>query len=106
MQSTWRDRVVRSRIPPWADPVALRAIERERRRLSRITGMSWSIDHIVPLNHPLVCGLHTPANLALVPMVENLLKGNRWWPDMPDEQIPLFDEGLGPRGERRPTCVE
>lgn len=93
MQSTWREKVVRSRIPPWADPLELRAIERERRRRSRETGRRWSIDHIVPINHPLVCGLHTPANLVLMPLDENMLKGNRWWPGMPDEQIPLIGEG-------------
>lgn len=92
MQSTHRDRVVRARIPPWADRRELRAIENERRRLSRETGERWSIDHIVPLNHPLVSGLHCPANLRLLPLLDNMRKGNAWWPGMPIEQLSLLDE--------------
>ena len=50
---------------------------------NRLTGIRWEVDHIVPLVHPLVCGLHTEANLAVIPKVENRRKGNRFWPDMP-----------------------
>jgi hypothetical protein len=64
-------------------------------RLARIataaTGTRWSVEHIVPLKNPLVCGLHCPANLTLSPLVDNVLKGNSWWPDMPAMQMEMFE---------------
>jgi hypothetical protein len=39
------------------------------------------VDHIVPLTHPLVCGLHTPDNLRCISVELNSFKGNRYFPD-------------------------
>jgi hypothetical protein len=41
--------------------------------------------HIVPLNHPYVCGLHVPWNMRVVPWRVNASKGNAFNPD----QLPL-----------------
>ena len=90
MQSTHRDRVVRSRIPAWADRRELRRLEREREIMTAATGITHSLDHIVPLNHPLVSGLHCPANLRIIPLDDNIRKSNLFWPDMPEVQLDLI----------------
>ena len=41
-----------------------------------LTGGRWAIDHIVPLNHRKVCGLHTALNLQVVPHLWNVQKKN------------------------------
>jgi hypothetical protein len=45
-------------------------------------GRGVDVDHLVPLRSPVVCGLHCEANLQLLSSVENIRKGNRYWPDM------------------------
>lgn len=41
-------------------------------------GPEYVLDHIVPLNHPQVCGLHVPWNMRVVTREENTLKGNEF----------------------------
>ena len=42
----------------------------------------WEVDHIVPLQSPIVCGLHVEHNLQVIPASKNRSKHNRHWPDM------------------------
>lgn len=61
------------------------------------------VDHIVPLNSKIVCGLHVWHNLTAITSEENSRKGNRYWPDMPftdggnaaSNVLDLFSEGVG-----------
>jgi hypothetical protein len=46
------------------------------------TGIAWHVDHIVPLQSDLVCGLHCASNMQVMVGSENISKGNRFWPDM------------------------
>lgn len=49
------------------------------------------VDHIVPLNSELVCGLNTPDNLRCIPARLNEFKGNRYWEYMPDGTSRFFE---------------
>jgi 5-methylcytosine-specific restriction endonuclease McrA len=40
------------------------------------TGIKWSVDHIVPLNHKHASGLHNAWNVQVVPALWNSIKRN------------------------------
>lgn len=66
-------------LPPWANKQAIRAIYFEARRLTASTGIKYEVDHIIPSNHPLVCGLHVETNLQIITEFENITKSNSFY---------------------------
>jgi hypothetical protein len=79
----------RRRTPAWADKVFMRQIWKLAQIFTEATGIQYSVDHIVPLNSPLVSGFHSHHNLEVKPLLPNLVKSNRYWPDMAEEQVEL-----------------
>lgn len=77
--------------PAWADIGAINAMWRLSKEITAATGVQHSVDHIVPLSHPLVCGLHVEHNLCIRPLADNIRKSNRYWPDMWGEQEELWN---------------
>lgn len=75
-----RDYIVQAVLsaPDWVDRKALQALRDEASAKTAQTGVEHVLDHIVPLKHPMVCGLTVPWNLAVVPRAVNAAKSNYW----------------------------
>lgn len=64
--------------PKWAEKEKIKSVYKECRRKTIETGVIHHVDHIIPLVHPLVCGLHVYGNLQILTRVENSRKGNKF----------------------------
>ena len=67
-------------MPVWDvefDDLVMEEAKRLADSRTELTGVKWSVDHIVPINHRHACGLHNGHNLNVAPAVWNSAKGNR-----------------------------
>ena len=69
--------------PIWANDFFIKEIYHLAKLREEICGGIWEVDHIVPLQSKLVCGLHCEVNLQVIPRKSNRKKANLYWPDMP-----------------------
>lgn len=78
-------RRARLAVPSWVtgeEKKQMRQIYRKARQLSDATGIPHEVDHIIPLQGDLVCGLHVPSNLRITTQFENRSKRNRFFPEI------------------------
>lgn len=63
--------------PAWANMFFVGEIYELAALRTKITGIRWNVDHRVPLNSDVVCGLHWEGNLQVLPRLENIRKSNK-----------------------------
>jgi len=69
----------RSATPPWLsreDKLVIKQLYVDAMITSRVTGVPYVVDHIVPIRGVAVCGFHVPWNLQIMTRAENLKKSN------------------------------
>ncbi len=83
--------------PDWcSDHPGFNTIYSEAKRLRKV-GRDVHVDHIVPICSPIVCGLHVPWNLEIIPAKTNMSKSNHCWPGHPYENQELFSTEYEPQ---------
>lgn len=66
--------------PSWANFDRIMEYYQDAKELTELTGIQFHVDHIIPLNGKVVCGLHVENNLQILTREENLLKSNKFLP--------------------------
>lgn len=72
-------------MPSWADNQYIEDLYSNCREAEHMFGaigldVKFNVDHIIPLQSDLVCGLHTEDNLQILSALENSIKGNHFIP--------------------------
>jgi len=66
--------------PKWANFDAIMDIYKQAKKLTQKTGILHEVDHIIPLQNHLVCGLHVENNLQILTREQNRKKFNHFEP--------------------------
>ncbi len=83
---------IKQATPSWLsdqDKAKLKLFESTVRELNKVNSTKYCVDHIIPLSHPLVCGLHVPWNLQILTEEDNKKKGNTFNPENPAHLEPI-----------------
>ncbi|PPD48378.1 MAG: hypothetical protein CTY14_02125 [Methylotenera sp.] len=80
-----RRAIEKQAFPKWANKFFMSEAYSLARERSKDMKIKWEVDHIVPLNSKLVCGLHSHTNIQVIPRCINKSKSNKTWPNMPME---------------------
>lgn len=77
-------------IPSWFgefDDLAMKEAFNLAKERESQTGFPWNVDHMVPLQSPIACGLHCATNIQVIPATINLQKHNKMILTEPNEWI-------------------
>lgn len=72
-----RRRRTRIALPSWVDLDEIAKFYIKAREISKATGIKHHVDHIYPIKGKMVCGLHVPWNLQILPWRDNIVKSNK-----------------------------
>ena len=75
-----RRKRVKQATPTWVNLEEIKQFYILAAKLTNDTGILHEVDHIIPLTHALVCGLHCPENLRVIPKIDNIKKSNKFEP--------------------------
>ena len=73
-----RQKKIKQATPNWVDKNILAEIYIKAQELTVATNIKHEVDHIIPISHPLVCGLHVPENLQILTKKDNRNKTNKF----------------------------
>jgi len=65
-------------IPAWVNKFFVAEAYDLAARRSKLFGIEWNVDHIIPIKSKTVCGLHWEGNMQVIPRSVNVRKGNRY----------------------------
>jgi hypothetical protein len=66
------------RTPSWANHDMIELFYEVAQEMTRITGIQYHVDHIVPLQGKTVSGFHVETNMQVIPASINCAKSNRF----------------------------
>ena len=82
--------------PKWVNEILVNKIYRKMNYLNKESGeVKYSVDHIIPLNGDIVCGLHVENNLRIIPIKDNSIK-NKKFISCSDSELPPCELELDP----------
>lgn len=73
-----RQEKIQQAMPTWANHDVILAYYIVCQNITKVTGIKHEVDHIIPIQHPLVCGLHVESNLQIITEEENIKKSNKF----------------------------
>lgn len=76
--ATDKQKRIKQATPSWADKSKIKEFYLRASILTKETGITYEVDHIIPIKGKNVCGLHVETNLQVITQAENRKKGNQF----------------------------